>query len=51
MTKFHVDEEFRDSDERNFTGSVDTDRSETTGHAMVLAGTREDKSGQGSLLF
>jgi hypothetical protein len=51
VTKFHVDDEFRDSDECSFTGSVEVDTSKTSGHAMVLVGVREDKSGQCWLLL
>jgi hypothetical protein len=45
VTKFHVDDEFRNSDEWSFTGSVEVDTSKTSGHAMTLLGLREDKSG------
>jgi hypothetical protein len=53
VTKFYVDNKFRDSDSFSFMGSVDIviDRSKTTRHAMVLVGVREDKSGQGWLLL
>jgi hypothetical protein len=51
VTKFHVDDNFRDSDNFSFTGSVDIDTTKTTGHAMVLVGVREDKLGQGWFLL
>jgi hypothetical protein len=51
VTKFHVDSEFRNSSNFTHTGSVDLDTSKATGHAMVLVGVREDKSGQGWLLL
>jgi hypothetical protein len=48
VTKFHVDEEFRDPDTFSFTGSVGIDAWTTN---LILVGVREDKPGQGWLLF
>jgi hypothetical protein len=46
VTKFHVDDNFRNSSNSSFSGTVAIDKTKTTGHAMVLVGVRIEKSGQ-----
>ena len=50
VTKFHVDDDFRDRDrgDKKFShdGKVTLDPEKTSGHAMVLVGVREDTTGK-----